>query len=136
MTTLRDHMMPRTHLRAHPAWIGRSARVEPGAATAELQTTPDMAVDEEGLVHGGFVFGLADYAAMLAVNEPTVVLAAAEVRFVAPVRAGELVVATARVVDAGARKHRVEVTCQVGQRVVLTGVLTAAVLDRHVLERP
>lgn len=32
-----------------------------------------MAADEYRLVHGGFIFGLADYAVMLAINEPTVV---------------------------------------------------------------
>jgi acyl-coenzyme A thioesterase PaaI-like protein len=44
-----------------------------------------MAADQRGLVHGGFTFGLADYAAMVAVNDPNVVLGAAEVRFLAPV---------------------------------------------------
>jgi acyl-coenzyme A thioesterase PaaI-like protein len=48
-----------------------------------------MVVDAHGLVHGGFVFGLADYAAMLAVNDPNVVLGAAEARFLKPVRRGD-----------------------------------------------
>jgi len=37
------------------------------------------------------------------------------------------------VVERAGRKHRVEVTARVGERVVLTGVLTAFVLDEHVL---
>jgi acyl-coenzyme A thioesterase PaaI-like protein len=55
-----------------------------------------MAVDDRGLVHGGFVFGLADHAAMLAVNDPNVVLGAASTRFLKPVRVGE---------DGGGARH-------------------------------
>jgi len=46
-----------------------------------------MAADARGLVHGGFTFGLADYAAMLAVNEPTVVLASAQTKLITPLPA-------------------------------------------------
>lgn len=104
-----------------------------GTATVRLQTTPRMAADAQGLVHGGFVFGQADYAAMLAVNDPNVVLGAAETRFTAPVRVGEVVVATARRVAQERRKHTVEVTCAVGDKTVMTGTFTTFVLDGHVL---
>ena len=57
----------------------------------ELLTNRSMAVDETGLVHGGYIFGLADYAAMIAVNHPNVVLGSSEVKFLKPVRAGETV---------------------------------------------
>lgn len=44
-------------------------------------------------------FGLADYAAMLAVNEPTVVLGKAEVRFLKPVKVGERLLARTRILE-------------------------------------
>ena len=47
-----------------------------------------MAADGRGLVHGGFTFGLADFAAMCAVNDPNVVLGAATCKFLAPVQVG------------------------------------------------
>jgi acyl-coenzyme A thioesterase PaaI-like protein len=93
-----------------------------------------MAADDRGLVHGGFVFGLADHAAMLAVNDPFVVLGSAEVRFTAPVRVGEEVVATATRAEQKGKKHVLEVRAAVGERTVLEGKLTAFVLERHVLE--
>jgi len=43
-----------------------------------------MAVDQMGLVHGGFTFGAADFAAMAAVNDPNVVLVSSECRFFKP----------------------------------------------------
>jgi acyl-coenzyme A thioesterase PaaI-like protein len=70
-----------------------------------------MAADDRGLVHGGFVFGLADHAAMLAVNDPFVVLGSAEVRFLRPVVVGERLVAEARVGEVAGRKSRVRSRC-------------------------
>jgi uncharacterized protein (TIGR00369 family) len=94
-----------------------------------------MAVDEYGLVHGGFTFGLADYAAMLAVNEPTVVLGKAEVRFLKPVKAGEKLLAKARIVeDLGKKKMvRSEVFNERGEK-VFEGTFHCYVLEKHVLE--
>jgi acyl-coenzyme A thioesterase PaaI-like protein len=127
-------MEPRTHLRIDRAWVGAVRLLEADHAVATLITRGEMAADDRGLVHGGFVFGLADYAAMLAVGDPTVVLGAAETRFVAPVRVGDEVVADARVVGTSGRKRTVEVVARVGDTEVLRGTFTAFVLDRHVLD--
>jgi acyl-coenzyme A thioesterase PaaI-like protein len=126
-------MQLRTHLAIDPDWVGQISALEPNRASATLRTRPEMAADPQGLVHGGFVFGLADFAAMAAVNDPNVVLGASEVRFVAPVRVGETVTAEAHVTAGSGRKRTVEVSARVGERVVLTGTLTAFVLDAHVL---
>lgn len=101
----------------------------------ELATIPEMAADEHGLVHGGFVFSAADHAAMLAVNEPTVVLAAAEVRFTAPVRVGETVRLEAAV-EVGGRPDRPQVECTGAREgeIVFSGRFRCAVLPGHVLE--
>ena len=55
-------------------------------AIVELTATPEMEADASGLTHGGFTFGLADYAAMLAVNHPNVVLGSAQTKFTSPRR--------------------------------------------------
>lgn len=122
----------RTHTAIDTRLCGTVRSVGDGRATVELTTTPAMAVDAHGLVHGGFVFGLADHAAMVAVNEPTVVLVAASVRFLRPVRAGETLVADAAMGDDG---RTVDVTVRRGDEPVLGGEFSCRVLDRHVLER-
>lgn len=127
----------RTHQQIDPALCGRPVEVASGRAEVTLEITPRMAVDEHGLAHGGFVFGAADHAAMLAVNDPYVVLARADVKFLAPVAVGDRVVARARVVPAGdggrADRPEVAVEALVGERTVLSGVLRCAVLESHVL---
>ena len=125
---------PATHPKLSRALCGEPVSLEQGRATVRLATTRDMVADEQGLVHGGFVFGLVDYAAMLAVNHPFVVLGSADVRFTAPVRRGEEVVATAERTEHKGKKHVLTVRAAVGDREVLTGTMTAFVLDQHVLE--
>ena len=127
-------MKANTHLGINPALCGAPVSLSEGSAVASLTTTEAMAADDRGLVHGGFVFGLADYAAMLAVNDPNVVLGAATTRFTAPVRVGQVVVTTATQSAVKGRKHTVEVTASVGDRTVFTGTFTTFVLDGHVLD--
>lgn len=127
-------MEPKTHLAANPSLCGQLVELVEGRAQVRLKTTDDMVVDEQGLVHGGFVFGLADYAAMLAVNDPNVVLGAATTRFLKPVRRGDEVVAEADVASVSGRKHEVRVDAKVGTTSVFEGTFTCFVLERHVLE--
>lgn len=94
-----------------------------------------MAVDDRALVHGGFVFGLADYAAMLAVDDPNVVLGSADVRFLKPVVVGEPLVAEAVVESEAGKKRAVRVVVTRGADEVLTGTFTCYVLEHHVLEK-
>lgn len=125
-----------THAAIDRGLCGHPVALGPGTATVRLLTTASMAVDERGLVHGGFVFGAADHAAMLAVNDPLVVLGSADSRFLAPVQAGEVVVLVAERAEVRGRKHVVKVTGAVGEREVFEGSFTTFVLERHVLERP
>ncbi len=128
-------MAPQTHLQADPQICGTLISSGPGTAQAELTTNARMRVDEQGLVHGGFVFGLADYAAMLAVDEPNVVLAAADARFLKPVRVGDRLVATAIRFEQNRREHRVRVAVDVGENKVFEGEFTCLVPSTHVLKK-
>lgn len=124
----------RTHERTSERYVGRPVAIEDGRAVVELDTTDEMAVDEYDLVHGGFVFGAADYAAMLAVNEPTVVLVGAESSFTAPTTVGETIRATATVDESA---DGLVVECEVetvddGDR-VFVGTFECAVPEDHVL---
>ena len=85
-----------THEEINSGLCGTPIHVEPDFSRIELKTDDSMKVDKQGLVHGGFVFGLADYAAMLAVNDPNVVLGGADVKFLKPVKAGEILIAEAK----------------------------------------
>ncbi|NOY11140.1 MAG: PaaI family thioesterase [Archaeoglobi archaeon] len=127
-------MEVRTHRLADRNVVGEVVEVREGYARVVLRTTKQMAVDELGLVHGGFTFGAADLAAMVAVNHPNVVLYRAEVRFTAPVRAGEVITAEARVEEGEGRKVRVNVVAKT-DRTVLEGVMHCYIPEKHVLEK-
>ncbi|MBN2335300.1 PaaI family thioesterase [Candidatus Bathyarchaeota archaeon] len=127
-------MDTRTHKKANRALLGTPVSLGEGKAVVELVATEEMAVDDRGLVHGGFTFGLADYAAMLAVNDPLVVLGSADVRFTAPVKVGDKMTASAEVVDFEKRRRDVSVEVSVGDKKVLKGTLACFVLPKHVLD--
>ncbi len=127
-------MEQRTHLGIDAHLVGEVLTLSEGTATVALTATAAMSADDRGLVHGGFTFGLADYAAMVAVNDPHVVLAGSSCRFLAPVRVGERMVATATLTGEAGRKRTVEVEVGVDDVTVMTGELTCFVLEHHVLD--
>jgi acyl-coenzyme A thioesterase PaaI-like protein len=126
-------MEPATHLAIDPRFSGSPKFLEGGRAEVQLDTLAEMAVDAAGLVHGGFVFSLADHAAMLAVNDPLVVLSRATVEFLGPVAVGEVLVASANVSASEGRRWVVECTVQRDEEIVFRGTFDCVVPRRHVL---
>lgn len=127
-------MQQRTHLRIDARLCGSPVAIEPSRAVVELRTTADMAADARGLVHGGFVFGLADYAAMLAINEENVVLGSAESRFLRPVSVGDVLSARADLEQVEGKKQRVQVEVLRGTEPVFRGAFVCFVPGQHVLD--
>ena len=57
-----------THQHIDQTLCGQPLEVSEGGSRVQLKTIAAIAADNSGLVHGGFIFSLADYAAMIAVN--------------------------------------------------------------------
>ena len=127
-------MTLQTHLKIDKRLSGRVTELREGYARVVLHTSEMMMADVEGLIHGGFLFGSADYAAMAAVNDPYVVLGSSEVRFLAPVAKGQSVDFEATVTEERGKKRVVSVVGMCEGRRVFEGVFTAFVLAGHVLE--
>ena len=127
-------MRLKTHLAIDTDLCGRVTRLEEGRAELWLHTSERMRADEAGLIHGGFLFGAADYAAMAAVNDPNVVLGAAEVKFLAPVRKGQSLFFAAEVRKRKGKRQEVAVYGEAEGRRVFEGTFQAFVLPRHVLD--
>jgi uncharacterized protein (TIGR00369 family) len=123
-----------THQLINQNLCGEPLQVDVGHSWVKLHTTQDMAADQTGLVHGGFIFGLADYAAMIAVNHPNVVLGAADVKFLKPVRVDDSVTAEAHVQEVQGKKHWVAVSVKKETEVVFQGMFTCFTLSKHVLD--
>lgn len=128
------HLPIETHNRINQGLCGTVLEMEEGRATVVLHTTDEMIADEFGLVHGGFTFAAADYAAMLAINHPNVVLVGAQTKFLAPVKSGQEVVFDATTHHKTSKKRDVHVVGTVDGIKVFEGDFTTVVLDQHVLK--
>jgi len=124
----------KTHLEINPRLSGKVTELNEGYAKVVLETSEVMRADPQGLVHGGFAFGAADYAAMSAVNDPNVVLSKSESKFVAPIRVGERVVFEANIIKSNEAKQTVEVIGMIRDKQVFVGTFYTVVLEQHVLE--
>lgn len=122
-----------THEKISKTLCGQPLKVEDNYSRVAFKTTADMVVDDFGLVHGGFIFGLADHAAMIAVNDPNVVLGGAEVKFLKPVKVDESVIAEANVTEVKGKKHVVTVEVTRDGKPVFEGTFACFVLEQHVL---
>lgn len=126
-------MQLNTHLNINTSLCGKVTKLQVNYAEVLLHTTQQMTADRQGLVHGGFIFGAADYAAMSAVNDPLVVLGSSSSKFLAPVKVGDAVLCKATVVSAKGKKREVKVQAFVSEKLIFEGSFTTFVLDKHVL---
>lgn len=124
-----------THNNTNASLCGTPLKLGDGYSLVTLQTTEEMGVDDFGLVHGGFVFGMADYAAMIAVNHPNVALGAADVKFLKPVRVGDTLMAEARIEKKEGKKEYVFVRVVREGENVFEGTFVCFVLKKHVLKQ-
>lgn len=109
--------------RASQALGMRVEHVAPGRATLRMTVRPDM-VNGHDIGHGGLTFTLADSAFAFACNSYNrrTVAAGAEIRFRAPTRAGDELVATAVERSREGRDGTYDVTVTAGEVVVATFV--------------
>ena len=119
--------------------LGIEVRVlAPGRATLEMTVT-DLMVNGHGIIHGGYVFLLADTAFACACNYPgaVTVAASADITFVSPARQGDVLVAEAVERHRYGRSGIYDVSVSCGDRVVaefrgLSRTLTGHPVDHAV----
>ncbi|HYB19588.1 MAG TPA: hotdog fold domain-containing protein [Thermodesulfobacteriota bacterium] len=132
-----DKQIQETHLSASEGLVGKVEMIESGRLSrVTLMVDQGMGVDEKGLAHGGFTFGLADYAAMVAVNDPFVVLLSSRVRFLKPVVVGDRLTAHARITETEGKRNKV--WCEVfkqDETKVFEGEFLCLSLNKHILEK-
>lgn len=131
--SINQHTSLNTHEKINQVYSGEIVKLESGYAKVSLETTDVMRADDVGLVHGGFIFSSADYAAMAAVNAPNVVLASCNCLFLAPVRVGDTVVFEASEHQKEGRKRTVSVRGYVHDIKVFEGEFKTVITERHVL---
>ena len=97
--------------------------VRPGGATVRMTLREDM-VNGHDIGHGGLTFTVADSAFSFACNSYNrrTVAAGAEIRFLAPTRRGDVLVATATERERAGRDGVYDVAVTVGETIVATFV--------------
>jgi acyl-coenzyme A thioesterase PaaI-like protein len=129
-------MFLNTHLAINQSLCGQLLSIDEGVAIVKINTTSEMVADDHKLVHGGFIFGAADYAAMAAVNDPNVVLGSAEVKFLKPSKSGDSVILKAKVTEAHGKRRRVDVEgVDEAGIIIFSGIFNCFVLEKHVLDQ-
>ena len=124
----------KTHRKINTSLCGKIIKIDEDYAEVELVCTREMAVDDLGLIHGGFTFAAADFAAMAAVNDPNVVLIGGFTKFLAPLEVGDVATfeATARFNDA--RKRDITVIGKKRDLKIFEAELAAVILNKHILK--
>jgi len=124
-----------THLLASEKLIGSVVSIGNDCATVKLTILEEMIVDTYNLSHGSFVFGLADYAAMVAINKQTVVLGKATSKFLKPVTLNDEVTAVATITETSGKKISVSVVVtNQKNELVFEGEFICFVLEKHILD--
>ncbi len=124
-----------THLLLDGELCGEVVELKENMARVVLKTAKRMAADENGLIHGGFTFSAADFAAMAAINDPNVVLIEAKVKFTAPVKLSDTVQFIAKVVERSGKRALVEVKGVVDEHEVFLGEFHTYTPSKHILQK-
>lgn len=128
-------MKQRTHDKINEELSGTLISLEKNYSKIRLVTNKKMITDDTGLIHGGFIFSLADYAAMLAVNHPNVVLGSANVKFIKPVSNGQILLAEGKVIETRGKKINVKVEVKTNNNIVCQGDFICFTPEQHILNR-
>ena len=124
----------KTHQKIKTTFSGSLVELKKNKAKVILQTTHEMSVDEFGLIHSGFIFGAAEYAAIAAVNEENLVIIGCKSKFFAPAKVGDLIVLEAQGRFEEARKREIKVVGFINEIKVFEGLFHAIILENHILK--
>jgi len=123
-----------THKKINQNLCGKLIEQDKNYAKVKFEATEEMAVDDEGLIHGGFTFAAADFCAMATVNKPTVVLVSSKSKFLAPIQIGDIVIFESEMIFDDDKKQEVVVTGKLNDIKVYEGIFGTVVLKKHVLK--
>ena len=123
-----------THKKINQTLCGKLIEQDKNYAKVKFEATEEMAVDDLGLVHGGFTFAAADFCAMATINHPNVVLVSSKSKFLAPVKVGDVVIFESEVIFNDDKKQEVLVIGKINDIKVYEGTFGSVILKKHVLK--
>lgn len=113
--------------------VGFLEEIAPGEATVKLICTDDMVADQKGLIHTGFMFNSANYAALLAINEPNAITIVSKANFLLPAVLDDEIIFKAHAMQTESRKRVVRVDGFLRDNKIFEAEFSIVVMDRHIL---
>lgn len=106
--------------------------LEKNRAKTRLFTTTDMVCDNDGLIHSGFIFSAANYAALASINLENCITINARINFFAPAKLGDTIDFDATAYFDESRKRDVRVFGYIKDMKVFEGTFQLVTLDEHI----
>lgn len=108
-------------------------------AKSILITSPEMIVDDQGLIFDAFIFSAANYVAQAAINKEYSVLIGSKCFFYAPLKLGDVLELEAHALfDDSSKKREVKIIGHVSEIKIFEANLQIVTMDEHIfkLKRP
>ena len=113
---------------------GGIINMKPNYAKTASVTSDEMAFDDEKLIHGGFIFGAAEWAAHVAINTQSSVTISAKVNLYAPAKVGDLIEFEAQAYFEESKKREIKVVGTIKDIKVFEGTYQVVILEEHIFK--
>lgn len=114
--------------------VGEITELYRNKAIIRFVPTEKMIMDESKMIHAGFVFNSASYAAMVALNRKYSVIIASDVKFFAPIELGHEVIFKAEAVQSDTKKCEVKVEGFLLDIKIFDSMFHIAVFDKKIFK--
>jgi acyl-CoA thioesterase len=131
---LDDELRVRTHTELDPNQVGHVDHLNPDESRITLTTSRSMHADMENLVHSGYIGSSAEYAALIAVNEPNAMIYSVSSQYFACARVGDDVSYKATVKHSEGRKRDVTVVGKIESIKVYEAHIVVIIPEYHPLK--
>lgn len=102
-------------------------------ANVRFTTTEDMVIDSK-LIHSGFIFSAASYAAIVALNKKNSLVIGADIKFLAPVELGHELIFKASAIQDDVKKCEIKVEGFLLDIKIFHGMFYIAVFDKKLFK--
>lgn len=117
-----------------PNVVGELVDLAKNKATVRFAPGDKMIMDDNKMIHAGFVFNSASFAAMAAINKKYSVLIAADVKFLAPIEPGHEVIFKAEALQNDIKKCEVKVEGFLLDIKIFDSIFHIAVFDKKIFK--
>ena len=117
-----------------PNIVGELLELYRNKAVVKFTPNERMTMDESKMIHAGFVFNSASFAAMAAINKKYSVLIAADVKFLAPIELGHEVIFKAEAIQSDTNKCDVKVEGYLLDIKIFDSLFHIAVFDKKIFK--